>query len=98
MPDATQNYSPTLTDERMFGWHASLFPTGPIGTHRIIVGAWRDNEKDPIQIVSGPMGRERVYFEAPEASLLHAEMTWFLYWFNTNTQTDAVLKSAIAHF
>jgi Fic family protein len=98
MLDATQNYTLPLTAERLFGWHAALFPSGRSGQYKITVGAWRDNEKGPMQIVSGPMGREQVHFEAPGAEVLDKEMNGFLQWFNSHTTIDPVLKSAIAHF
>jgi Fic family protein len=101
MLDATQNFDKKLTQDRLFGWHAALFPTGRSGMHKIIVGAWRDNRDGPMQVVSGPVGRERVHFEAPEANRLKGEMNEFLKWFNTLSKSkgdlDPVLKSAIAH-
>jgi len=98
MLDATQQYTMPLTDERLFGWHASLFPTGRSGMHKIVVGAWRDNAKnDPMQVVSGAMGRTKVHFQAPDADILHKEMSRFLDWFNTEERLDPVLKAAIAH-
>jgi len=97
MLDATQNYDKPLTKDRLFGWHSSLFPSGRSGMHKITVGNWRDNEKGPMQVVSGAMGKERVHFEAPEADRLDGEMTLFLDWFNSNHTTDFVLKSAVAH-
>jgi Fic family protein len=98
MLDATQNYKKPLTKKRLYNWHASLFPTGRSGMHKIQVGKWRDNKKGPMQVVSGAMGKERVHFEAPNANRLEKDMTLFLKWFNTNKTIDAVLKSAIAHF
>ena len=97
MLDATQNYHRPLNKDRLFGWHAALFPTGRSGMHKIIVGDWRDNEKGPMQVVSGAMGKENVHYEAPEANRLEKEMKLFLKWFNANNSIDAVLKSAIAH-
>lgn len=98
MLDATQHFDEPLTDERLFGWHAALFPTGRSGMHKIVVGAWRDNQPhDPMQVVSGPMGKETVHYEAPPAELLPDEMNKFLQWFNESTNTDPVLKAAIAH-
>lgn len=97
MLDATQNYDKPLTKNRLFGWHSSLFPSGRSGMHKIIVGNWRDNEKGPMQVVSGAMGKERVHFEAPESDRLESEMTLFLDWFNSDDTPDFVLKSAIAH-
>ena len=67
MLDATQNFEKPLTAERLFDWHAALFPTGRSGLHKIRVGAWRDDSKGPMQVVSGPIGRERVHYEAPAA-------------------------------
>ena len=97
MLDATQHYQQPLSTERLFAWHASLFPTGRSGMHRIAVGAWRDDRTSPMQVVSGPMGRERVHFEAPAAARLDEEMRAFIDWFNTDTPADAVLKAALAH-
>jgi Fic family protein len=95
--DATQRYDQPLTTERLFGWHASLFPTGRSGMHRITVGAWRDDQTAPMQVVSGPVGRERVHFEAPGAGRLEGEMQRFLDWFSDDTTTEPVLKAALAH-
>ncbi|WP_342235696.1 Fic family protein [Inquilinus sp. OTU3971] len=97
MLDGTQNYAAPLSDERLFGWHAALFPTGRSGMTKIVVGAWRDDRSGSMQVVSGPIGRERVHFEAPAAARLPAETTAFLDWFNGETQLDPVLKAAIAH-
>ena len=97
MLDATQRYDQPLTADRLFGWHASLFPTGRSGMDRIIVGGWRDDRTAPMQVVSGPVGRERVHFEAPVAERLEQEMRQFLEWFNGDPPTEPVLKAAIAH-
>ena len=97
MLDATQRYNELLTDERLFGWHASLFPTGRSGMYKIQVGSWRDDAKGPMQVVSGAIGNEKVHYEAPEAERLDIEMTKFLEWFNKITTMDPVLKAAIAH-
>ena len=98
MIDATQNYKEELTDERLFGWHAAMFPTGRSGMHKIKVGAWRDNTNDdPMQVVSGQIGKERVHFEAPGSEKLRKEMKAFLKWFNKTNDVDPVLKAAIAH-
>jgi Fic family protein len=97
MLDATQNYKDSLTAERMFGWHAALFPTGRSGMHKIVVGAWRDNAKDDLmQVVSGHLGRN-IHYQAPDADLLPDEMTAFLKWFNEEQGIDSVIKAAIAH-
>jgi Fic family protein len=97
MLDATRHYDQPLTSERLFAWHASLFPTGRSGMRRIRVGAWRDEDGDPMQVVSGPMGKERVHFEAPAAKRLDPEMGTFLDWFNGNTEGDWVVKAGLAH-
>jgi Fic family protein len=97
MLDATQRYTEALTADRLFGWHASLFPTGRSGMHRMTVGAWRDDRTAPMQVVSGPVGRERVHFEAPAAARLEQEMRRFLEWFNGKPTTEPVLKAALAH-
>jgi len=97
MLDATQNYQARLSAERLFGWHAALFPTGRSGLHRIAVGAWRPVEAGPMQVVSGPFGRERVHFEAPSADRLDSEMTRFIEWFNAGDDLDPVLKAGLAH-
>lgn len=98
MLDATQHYDQPLTEERLFDWHASLFPTGRSGMHKIAAGAWRDNPPhDPMQVVSGPMGRETIHYEAPAAELIPDEMNRFLSWFNSVITMDPVIKAAIAH-
>lgn len=98
MLDATQKYAEPLTTERLFGWHASLFPTGRSGMRRITVGEWRPAEAGTMQAVSGPVGRERVHFEAPAADRLEHEMKLFLDWFGADSRVDPVLKAGIAHF
>lgn len=95
--DATQNYSAPLTSERLFSWHRCLFPTGRSGMSMLTVGAWRDDALGPMQVVSGPIGRERVHFEAPSAGRLEGEMRRFLDWFNQDIKIDLVLKAAQAH-
>ena len=97
MLDATQHFDQPLTPERLFGWHAALFPTGRSGLHKIIVGAWRDDSTGPMQVVSGPVGREKVHFEAPEAKRLKAEMAQFISWANKKSDMDPVLRAALAH-
>ena len=97
MLDVTRHYDQPLSAERLFGWHASLFPTGRSGMHRITVGAWRDDRTAPMHVVSGPVGRERVHFEAPVAERLEAEMRRFLEWFNSDATMEPVLKAALAH-
>jgi Fic family protein len=98
MLDATQNYDAPLTQERLFGWHAALFPTGRSGMTKITAGGWRRAASDPMQVISGPLGRERVHYQAPAAARLKREMSAFLSWFNAPPATDPVLKAAVAHF
>lgn len=98
MLDATQRYTEPLTAERLFGWHASLFPTGRSGMQRITFGVWRPIEAGPMQVVSGAMGREQVHFEAPSAERLEHEMATFVEWFGGGSEVDPVLKAGIAHF
>ena len=95
--DATQRFQEPLTDERLFGWHAALFPTGRSGMTKIAVGVWRDDSTGPMQVVSGPYGRERVHYEAPPAKALSHEMGVFLNWFEADQGIDPVLKAGIAH-
>ena len=95
--DATGSYHLPLTADRLRGWHAALFPTGRSGMRRITVGGWREDSTGPMQVVSGPIGRERVHFEAPAAERLDHEMQAFLDWFNAPAETDEVLKAALAH-
>jgi Fic family protein len=97
MLDATQKYNEPLSEERLFGWHAALFPTGRSGMRKIKVGAWRDDSSGPMQVVSGAVGRERVHYEAPQAARLPGEMKAFLDWFEAKDDIDPVLKAGIAH-
>jgi Fic family protein len=98
MLDATQTFEKPLTKNRLFDWHASLFPTGRSGMSRITVGAWRTKESGPMRVVSGPIGREKTHFEAPAADRLESETSQFIKWFNAPTTVDPVLKAGIAHF
>lgn len=97
MLDATQHYQAPLDEERLLGWHRSLFPTGRSGLHKITVGGWRTDAAGPMQVVSGAMGRERVHYQAPDAKRLKGEMRQFLKWFNANGEADLVLKAGVAH-
>jgi Fic family protein len=97
MLDATQNYAAPLTEDRLFGWHASLFPTGRSGLQRITVAGWRDDADGPMQVVSGPFGREKVHYEAPAAGRVAEEMAGFMAWFESPFAHDPVLKAALAH-
>ena len=97
MLDATGAYDRPLTEERLFGWHAALFPTGRSGMHRIRTGAWRGDETGEMQVVSGPLGRERVHYEAPPAGRVPDEMRRFLTWFERPSGQDPVLRAGLAH-
>lgn len=95
MLDATSRYTEPLTKERLCAWHSSLFPTGRSGMDQIIVGEWRNA---PMRVISGPMGKDKIHFEAPDANRLETEMSQFLDWFNKPNSYDAVLKAGVAHF
>ena len=95
--DAARHYENPLTEERLFAWHASLFPTARSGMHPIRTGAWRDDSSGGMQVVSGPVGREHVHFQAPAASRLDGEIKSFLAWFNGNEENDWVVMAGIAH-
>jgi Fic family protein len=98
MLDGTRNFEQPLTKTRLLAWHRALFPTGQSGLRRITVGGWRKKEAGAMRLVSGPLGREKVHFEAPEAGRLEAEMARFLRWFNGPSTVDPVLRAALAHF
>jgi len=98
MLDATRHYQRPLDTDRLFSWHAALFPPGRSGMQRITVGHWRTEASGPMQIVSGPSGRERIHYEAPSHTRLAAERARFLAWLNGTPSTDLVLASALAHF
>ena len=95
--DATANCQAPLTRERLFGWHAALFPTGYSGLTRIRVGAWRDDALGPMQVVSGPIGRWRVHFQAPPAEDLDRELGLFLAWLNAPPQEPALIRAGLGH-
>ncbi len=95
MLDATQNYQQSLDNERLFGWHAALFPTGRSGAHKIDAGCYRNGV---MQVVSGPLGKEKIHYQAPSPEKVKDEMDMFLNWFNSDAKLDPVIKSAIAHF
>jgi len=104
MLDATQKYYQDLTTNRLFGWHSALFPTGRSGMRKIRVAKWRDDTDGPMKVVSGPMGMERVHFEAPPAKLIEFEVNRFLVWFNMDAKNsnkheiiEPVIKSGLAH-
>lgn len=95
--DATANCDAALTRERLFGWHAALFPTGYSGLHKIRLGDWRDDADGPMEVVSGPIGRQRVHYEAPPADQLELETSRFLDWVNAVTIEPPLIKAGLAH-
>lgn len=98
MFDATQNSDVPLTKDRLLGWHYSLFPSGRSGMYKIATGQWRTAETEPMQVVSGAYGHEKIHYVAPHADILENEMQSFLKWFNSENTIDPVLKAGIAHF
>jgi len=97
MLDATGNYAQRLTADRLFGWHAALFPTGRSGLQKITVGNWRDDSRGPMQVVSGAVGRQKVHYEAPLAARVPGEMERFLDWFGAPGDTDPLFIAGLAH-
>ncbi len=95
--DATVHHDQPVTAERLFGWHAGLFPTGYSGIARVSVGGWRTDATGPMQVISGPYGRQRVHFEAPPSARLDSEMRRFLEWFNEDPTMPAIIKAGLAH-
>ena len=95
--DATQGHDALLTTERLFGWHAALFPTGYSSLTKIRVGQWRDDAQGPMQVVSGAIHRQKIHYEAPPAHLLDAQMLDFLNWFNGDQNDAPVIKAGLAH-
>jgi Fic family protein len=97
MLDATGNYAAPLTKDRLFGWHAALFPTGRSGMFKINVGDWRDDANGPMQVVSGPVGKQKVHYQAPPAASLPSEVAAFLQWFESEKEIDLLLAAGLAH-
>ena len=97
MVDAAGKYATALTQERLFGWHAALFPTGRSSLTTITVGDWRDDSTGPMQVVSGPIGRQKVHYQAPPANRVSKEMKAFLKWFAKPGETDGLLVAGLAH-
>lgn len=97
MLDATQDYDKPLSEERLFGWHSDLFPTGRSGMYKIIVGNWRDDSTGPMQVFSGALGKEKVHYQAPAASDIEKEMGSFIDWFNNEEKNDLIIKAGLAH-
>ena len=98
MLDATQRFSMPLTKDRLFDWHAALFPTGRSGMHKITVGGWRTIDAGPMRVISGPIGKEKIHFEAPVADRLEKEIETFLVYFGKEDDIDPFIKAGIAHF
>ena len=97
MLDATQKFKNKLNAERLYGWQSVLFPSGRSGLYKIKTGKWRDDKKEPMQVVSGTFGNEKVHYRAPDALSIPKEMNGFLKWFNNEKKLDPVLKAGIAH-
>jgi Fic family protein len=97
MLDATQRYQLPLTKERLFGWHSALFPTGWSNMYKITVADWRKDTTGPMQVVSGPMGKEKVHYQAPDSDRIEDEMRKFINWVEKETAVDPVLKAAVSH-
>jgi Fic family protein len=96
--DATQNFRQALIPERLFGWHAALFPTGYSGMHKIKVASWRDDLNGPMKVVSGPIGREIIHYQAPPAKCLADEMNrFFCWWEDSREEMDGILRGGMAH-
>jgi len=95
--DATTHCHDAVSTERLFGWHAALFPTGYSGLNKITIGAWRDDRSGSMQVVSGPIGRQRIHFEAPPANRLKREIDQFLHWLNSSTNEPALIKAGLGH-
>jgi len=95
--DAVTHYNQPLTKDRLFDWHSALFPTGRSGMHKITVGNWREAAKEPMQIVSGPVGREWIHYTAPSAETIEKEMSTFCSWFNEDSLSEPIVKAGIAH-
>jgi len=97
MLDATGKANEPLTEARLFAWHGSLFPTGYSGMNKIRVGCWRDDKQGPMQVVSGPIGKEKIHFQAPPAERLNEEMKKFLHWFKQPGEHDPLFIAGLAH-
>lgn len=95
--DATANCHAPMSADRLFGWHAALFPTGYSGLSRIQIADWRDDASGPMQVVSGPLGRQKIHYEAPPAGCLTAEAERFLSWVNADTGEQPLIKAGLGH-
>jgi Fic family protein len=97
MLDATSGHAQPLTQQRLFDWHAALFPSGRSGMQKIAVGRWRADASGPMQVVSGAVGREKVHYEAPPADRVPTDMKKFLQWFGKPGEMDPLLVAGLAH-
>lgn len=97
MIDATENFDKPFSKDRLFAWHSALFPTAYSGMHKVLIGHWRDDSTGPMQVVSGPMGKETVHYQAPPANNIDSEMKKFIVWINKKQKNDLVIKAALAH-
>jgi len=97
MFDATRNFQKEMTRERLFSWQRALFPTGYSGMYRVVTGSWRDDSTGPMQVISGPLGKGKVHFQAPESSSIEKEMLAYLKWINETHSIEPVIKAGIAH-
>ena len=97
MIDATENFDEPLSENRLFAWHNALFPTGYSGMHKVLAGQWRDDSTGPMQVVSGPMGKENVHYQAPPSDSMETEMKSFIEWINDRKDIDLVIEAALAH-
>jgi Fic family protein len=95
--DATSHLDSPITRERLFGWQAALFPTGYSDIRKIKTGGWRDDADGPMQVLSGPVGREKVHYQAAPAERIEAEMERFLSWLNAPITIDGIVHAALAH-
>ena len=95
--DAANRFKDNIKVERLFAWHLSLFPSGRSGFFNINVGKWRSDSKGPMQVVSGPIGKEKIHYQAPSVELIQQEMATFIQWFNQNEENDHFIKAGIAH-
>lgn len=97
MLDATENFNKNLTENRLYAWHADLFRPSEMRRTRVLVGRWRDDRDGPMRVVSGPLGREKVHYQAPPATQVKGEMGRFLHWYNNDDKTDWLLRAGLAH-
>ena len=97
MFDATRNFDQNLSFDRLFSWHSALFPSGRSSLYKITVGDWRTDSTGPMQVVSGPLGKEKVHYQAIDSDLIEKEMNLFVNWCNKNDEIEPLIKAGIAH-